>query len=293
MNAPSKIAKIEGMPALVVLSGGWRPEYMDVIRSEGLEALSIRVPGDDLTFLREMPDLRGLVLNAWDVRDLSVLEELERLETLTLNTPRQPRLRLDFAAFPGLRSLSLYWNAGFESLFASRQLDRLFVFGPPDPNLERFGSLASLSRLELSEGRRLKETRGIEHLGALTFLGLYLQSGLEALTDLGQARGLQELAIDGCKKLAAIDEVAGLASLTYLKLANCGEIASLQPIAELRHLERFFAWESTNVTDGDLSVLMRLPRLREVAMMSRRHYRPSVREVELAITTRVDDDGKS
>ena len=61
--------------------------------------LSIAVRGDDLSFLRALPELRGLVLNAGEVRDLSAVEALGALETLTLNTPAKPRLALDFGAF--------------------------------------------------------------------------------------------------------------------------------------------------------------------------------------------------
>lgn len=279
MNA--SVSEIEGLPALVVLSGGWRPDYADAMRDERLTALSIRVGEEDgLEFLREVPDLRGLVLNAGDIRDLAPIEELRQLETLTLNTPKRPRLNLDFGAFPNLRSLAMYWNRGFESVFGCRTLERLFVFDPPDTDLDRFADIDSLARLELSEGRKLNETAGIERFPDLKFFGLYFQAGLQALTGLSHAVTLEELAIESCKKLMAIDEVSGLTRLRRLKLADCGAIASLKPLAKLSDLDSFLAWESTNVADGDLSVLLRLPNLRDVALMSRRHYQPSVKEVE-------------
>lgn len=280
MSTTPRIAEVDGLPALVVLTEGWKDEYREIMLKEGLVALSIRVAGADLGFLKDLRDLRGLVLNASDVGDLTSLEVLSHLETLTLNTPKRPRLDLDFASFPRLRRLGVYWNAGFESLLACSALEELYVFDPPDSDLVRFGQLRSLRRLELSEGRRLKATTGIDQLPQLAVLGLYYQSGLEALTGLDRAVALRELAIESCKKLSAIDEVSQLEHLVTLKLANCGEIVSLQPLEGLRCLERFFAWESTKVADGDLTVLTRLPRLREVAMMSRRSYHPTVQEVE-------------
>jgi hypothetical protein len=273
-----KVGEIDGLPALVVLEGGWRDEYADMIASRGLAVLSIMVRGDDLSFLERLPGLRGLVLNAGEVRDLSAVQSLLRLETLTLNTPAKPRLSLDFGAFPLLERLRMYWNPGFESVFSCRRLETLWVFGPPDADLTRFGGMSGLRRLELSQGRKLSSTEGV---GELQFLGLYQQTGLEQLRFLPP--GLRVLAIESCKKLGSIDAVASLRHLQRLKVANCGEIASLAPLAGLVELEEFFAWESTRIVDGDLSVLLELPRLRQIGMQDRRDYRPRVPEIEAAL----------
>ena len=272
-----KIGEIDGLPALVVLEGGWRDEYVDMIETHGLAVLSIMVRGDDLSFLGRVPSLRGLVLNAGEVRDLSPVQSLAALETLTLNTPAKPRMELDFGAFPLLERLRMYWNPGFESVFSCGRLETLWVFSPPDADLARFGAMAGLKRLELSQGRKLVSTAGV---GALDFLGLYQQT---ALADLRDVAARQVLAIESCKKLGAIDEVAALTSVRRLKVANCGDIASLAPLAGLVELEEFFAWESTRVVDGDLSVLLSLPRLREIGMQDRSHYRPRVTEIEAAL----------
>lgn len=271
------ISEIDGLPALVVLEGGWREEYANVIEAQGLAALSIAVRGGDLSFLERLPELRGLVLNAGEVRDLSAVGALRGLETLTLNTPSRPRMPLDFTAFEHLRVLRTYWNPGFESLFASTTLESLYVFSPPDADLARFGALPRLRRLELSQGRRLASTAGV---GDVRFLGLYAQGGLTELT--GLPAGLEELELEGCKKLGTIDALAGL-RLRRLKVADCGDIASLAPLAGMDTLESLVAWESTRVLDGDLSVLRTLPRLRTLGMRDRREYRPRVSEIEAAL----------
>lgn len=272
-----RTGEVDGLPALVILEGGWRDSYADVMAAEGLSVLSIAVRGDDLSFLSRVPDLRGLVLNAGEVRDLSPVQALARLETLTLNTPTKPKLSLDFGAFGALRVLRMYWNAGFESVFGCASLESLFVFSQPDADLSRYGGLGALRRLELSQGRKLLSTRGV---GALDFLGLYHQGALAELADLPD---LRVLSLQTCKRIETLDGVAGCTSLTQLDVANCGDIASLAPLAGLRELERLGAWESTRVLDGDLSVLLSLPRLREVRMRDRREYRPRVGEIEAAL----------
>src|SRR6476619_5783256 len=47
---------------------------------------------------------------------------------------------------------------------------------------------------------------------------------------------------------------------------------------------REFWGRPCRITDGDLSVRLRLPKLREPAMRSRREYRPSVEEGTLALS---------
>jgi internalin A len=272
------IGEIDGLPALVVLEGGWRDEYANVIEAHGLAVLSIAIRDGDLSFLSRLPALRGLVLNAGAVRDLSPVGELRRLETLTLNTPAKPRLELDFASFPALRTLRMYWNPGFESVFGCAAMESLFVFGPPDADLARFGTLPRLRRLELSQGRKLASTAGVG--ASVRFLGLYQQGALSRLEDLPE---LEVLAIEGCKQLG---EIVTVPTLRSLKVANCGDIASLAPLRGLDALEEFLAWESTRVLDGDLSVLLELPRLRTVGMRDRREYHPRVAEIEEALRGR-------
>jgi hypothetical protein len=273
------IGEIDGLPALVVLAGGWRDEYANVIEAHDLAVLSIMVRGDDLSFLARVPRLRGLVLNAGEVRDLTPVSALHGLETLTLNTASKPRMDVDFTAFPQLRTLRMYWNAGFESVFDCQALESLFVFGPPDADLTRFGGIPTLRRLECSQGRKLTSTAGVG--AGVEFLGLYQQGALTELA--GLPPGLRVLAIEGCKQLGALPPLPS--SLTRLKVANCGDIASLAPLRGLDALEEFLAWESTRVLDSDLSVLSELPRLRVLGMRDRREYRPRVPEIEAALHT--------
>jgi internalin A len=276
------IGEIDGLPALVVLEGGWRDEYASVIEAHSLAVLSITVRGDDLSFLARVPRLRGLVLNAGEVRDLSAVAGLTHLETLTLNTASKPRMDLDLASFEALRTLRMYWNPGLESVFAATALESLFVFGQPDADLTRYGSLPNLRRLELSQGRKLLSTAGVG--GGVEFLGLYQQAALTELADL--PAGLRVLAIEGSKKLGELPPLPG--SLTRVKVANCGDIASLAPLRGLSELEELLAWESTRVLDGDLGVLLELPKLRVLGMRDRREYRPRVPEIEEALRARHD-----
>lgn len=286
MGKQFEITDLDGFPGLYVKHGGWRSEYSDLIRKNNLLALSVAVVESDLGFLEDHRDLRLLTLNAAAVADLRPLEGLRRLQMLTLNLPGRPRGELDFTAMPELRELGLYWNSGFDSLFDASGLEKLWLFNPPDPDLHRLRRLKRLTRLELSQGRKLMSIEGIESLSSLAFLGLYGQQGLESLAGIERAKTLRELNIESCKRLRAIHALAGLEGLEVLGLKNCGEIESLHPLTALQDLGALYAWESTNVLDGDLSPLLALPRLRILAMQSRRSYRPSVAEVETVLESR-------
>lgn len=102
---------------------------------------------------------------------------------------------------------------------------------------------------------------------------------------------LTRLDLEKVKALGSLNGVESLSYLRWLGIKNSGSIASLAPIAGLTELEGFYAWESTLVVDGDLEVLCRLPKLKTVALASRRHYRPSVAEVEALLRERRDAQG--
>jgi len=158
------VSERTGLQTLVLATAGWKDEYLEVIHSERVQALAIRVPDDGLSFLGRLTELRGLTLSAGSVRQLATLEALTELEDLTLNTLHRPKMPVDFGAFSKLKRLGIYWNPGFESVFACEQLQSLFMFGPPDADLTRFGGLQGLRRLEFSEGRRLRSLDGADQL---------------------------------------------------------------------------------------------------------------------------------
>ena len=80
-----------------------------------------------------------------------------------------------------------------------------------------------------------------------------------------------------------LESLRELLSLRYLGIGECGDLPSATELQTLIALEVLSAWGSTCFVDGDLSVLTRLPALREVRMRNRRHYRPAVTEIPAAI----------
>ena len=90
----------------------------------------------------------------------------------------------------------------------------------------RFGAMVGLRRLEFSQGRKLVSTAGVAGGG----VPRPLPAGARSRTCAGCRPRLRVLAIESCKKLGALDAVADAVGLTRLKVANCGDIASLAPL---------------------------------------------------------------
>ena len=74
--------------------------------------------------------------------------------------------------------------------------------------------------------------------------------------------------------------------LCSLRLSNCGDIKSLAPIAHLAGLEVLIFDESTRILDDNLSVLLDLPALRQIAFRNRRTYSHTCEELEERIRIR-------
>ncbi len=74
--------------------------------------------------------------------------------------------------------------------------------------------------------------------------------------------------------------------MRFFDLSEGGEIPTLAPLGGLVNLERLYLYDSTRVTDGDLSPIARLPRLKDFRMQNRRGYVPSVNQVQEVIAHR-------
>ena len=79
--------------------------------------------------------------------------------------------------------------------------------------------------------------------------------------------------------MTAIDAIGALENLRFLGVSDCGRIDSLGPLANLTELEVLYAWGSTRVLDGDLTPLLKLPKLREIRMRDRHEYKPRIRDI--------------
>jgi len=128
----------------------------------------------------------------------------------------------------------------------------------------------------------LESLSGLADWPKLKVLGVFLARRLQDTSDVAGLASLRELEFEDCPALDHLDHFEALVNVRFLGISECGDIESLAPIGSLDHVEVLYAWGSTRIVDGDLSPLARLPRLKEIRMRDRQHYKPHVAELPLA-----------
>jgi internalin A len=212
------------------------------------------------------------------------IESQRHLRDLNLNA--YFKTPVDFSVFTELQRLHLDWGPGAESIAAATQLEDLSINRYPGTDLALFRELARLRRLRLASGRRLTSLRGIEafrRLEELRLLDLRVLSDLDPIV--GVSETLRSLEFNTCRKIDRLDALRPLRNLTRLHVLNCGDIESLAPVLGLP-LEALLFYESTNIRDGDLGVLLKLPELTDTSFANRRHYSNTREEIQARLSAK-------
>jgi hypothetical protein len=270
---------------VLVVRGDWTPDAERLIergRVDGLRlnyALGYRERS--LDFLRAWP-LRSIEILARTVDDLSPVYRLAgTLKELHVTT--SPRARIDLALLPHLSSLSASWEQVHETFLASSSLRNIFLLGYTEPDLYPIAQLRLLESLRLKEIGGLRSLDGVERMPHLTQLHPIGARHLTDIDALAACPTIENLWMEASlRSVGRLDPIQSLVRLRFLEIGDCGGFDSIGPLAGLSQLQSLYAWGTTNVADGDLSVLTELPELKTLRMMNRRHYRPSVKDVMLS-----------
>ncbi len=258
---------------VLALTGPWRPAIADEIERRDVYVLRLSASngwvGADVSFLSELPGLRGLEIYGSTLRDVSPIECLRGLEFIGLECDF--RSALDFTVFPKLKSCFLTWKSGAESLLECPGLEHLNVSNYPYPDLSQLSCRARLTRLQLT-GRKISSLLGIEQCVRLDVLDLFDCPNLASLRGVEQVPSLRDIEIEQCKSVSSVEPIGYLSSLVSLVLNDCGNIESLDPLRRCQNLERLCFTGTTVIADGDLSVLESLPKLQAIRFADRRSY---------------------
>lgn len=225
--------------------------------------------GRTLDFLHEVgPLLVGLdVVGSLD--DDSAVSACVNLEDLSLNTDcSQP---IEWSRLSGLRHLFSYSSRLNLSFAQLSGLESLSVYGAKDSDLD----LVTSSRIHLLRLMSARITRipvgdtwsGLRQLEVLGAPKLVDFAGIASMPQ------LQSLFLEKCRALNSLASVGECVRLARLAVSDCGPVESLTPLIACEELVEIFFDGSTNVLDGDLSVLGALPNLTRAMYRHRRHYR--------------------
>ncbi|WP_432889211.1 hypothetical protein ACQPYH_09740 [Kribbella sp. CA-245084] len=237
----------------------------------------------DLRFLDGLP-VRNLVVIDRRLQSLDPIYSLaSTLRSMSLTV--DPALTVDLERLPGLTEVGADWGQIRQTFGFAVHLVRLFVRRYTEDDLSVLASAAGLETLVMKDRPRLTSLDGLPGLAALRHLGIYLAG---RLSDTGAVRGaiLRELHLEACKKVTTLDDIATCGDLEVLNLSDGASFSSAEPLRALTKLQDLFLYGSTRIMDGDLSPIADLPELRELRMQSRRHYRPSVEEIQNLMTER-------
>lgn len=255
------------------VTGEWSLAVEDCIRSQNIKELELNDAkgwrGSDIGFVERLPGLDAFTVIDHSIKDVSAIHTLGGLKYLDVNT--YCKTPVDFGRFPLLSECALEWRPRSESLFAHQGIKKVFVNKCPLKDLRPMAMMTSLESLSLASPK-LETLQGIEALTALTFLGLYVARRLTSVNGVQAVPSLVHLEVNDCPKVRDIAPIGTLHRLRNLHLCNDGDIETIKPVRELKELEQFLFYESTNVLDGDLSPLKSLPKLRHVTFMDRKHY---------------------
>ncbi len=220
--------------------GPWRSEFEEVYLSHDVKGVCINQTiswkGCSLDFLKRLLDLRSLHLGIDVPMDLTVLGELEGLETLGL-TWRVPGASspgvIDFQRLSRLKECLISWHPNFAAVLKLKTLRYLFLFDAP-----------RLKGLDLTALPRLAEL-ALDSCPALTQIDLSQEAKLFALelTNCGKfqpiwprlAPDLLYLCLHG-RIGFELDEIAAANNLRFLWIVLSGR-QSWDVLRDLPHLE--------------------------------------------------------
>lgn len=234
-------------------------EVVREVRDRGVRALS--VPGPDIGFVRELPDLE--FLRVGDCRDVSPALGLSRLRSFSAVSWRG---RVDGDAWPRLRWFGAGEvprdGGGLESVLGHDAVRSLWLGRFRGTDLSAV-TAPRLRELHLGPASALESLAGLEqHADRLEVLDLHSTPSLTSVAVLAQMRRLAVLGVGGARHVTTLDEVAQAPSLRFLRIDELKGVESLAPLAGHASLEFVVLGR---VRDKDLGPLHDLPRLRLVA----------------------------
>lgn len=261
---------------VVALTSAISDEMLKVLRRNDIKELELNDGkgwrGKNIDFIKEFSNLVAFEILRFTINDVSPVHYLHNLRRLHIDT--YCKTPIDFSSFPSLEDIAMEWRPKCESLFNCRSLKRVFInhYVGKEKNLSPFSNLKNLEHLHVATPR-INSIGDLSGVNKLNFLGISYASKLKSLAGIEVLnKSLRAIDLQWCKAFKKIDEIGKLTNLEVLNLGFCREIESLAPLKSLKKLKVFHFYDSTNILDGDLTVLKKLPNLREVSFQDRKHY---------------------
>lgn len=274
----------------LVVTGDWSDQARNMISGGLADGLVLNYAkgfsARDLRFLQDLPIRRLHVLDR-ALNDLGPVYSLA--STLTaLRVQTDPQTPLDLDRLPLVTALSVGWSQIQGSLRYAPQLERLFILSYSEEDLTPLTVAPNLVRVVMKDYPRVRSLNGLEGLPWLAELGIHVAQRLEDISAVERLASpiLTTLELASCRQISDLSAVSACSALSFFDASEGGDLPSASFLAGLEQLEGLYLYGSTRVLDGDLRPIAELPRLTDFRMQNRRHYSPSVKEIQEAISRR-------
>jgi len=256
-----------------VVKGLWQDAYVKLLLDKNVQEIELNDGkgwcGENVDFLRLIPNLKSLILIDFSIKSIEAIHSLSELVKLEIST--YCKAPINFNAFPNLVECGFEWIKGSDSLFEASSIQKLFINTYDKKNSDVFSKLFNLKELSILNSP-IENIQGLSVLKDLKVLRLGNLKKVTSLQGLQNLHELEELEIQRCKGISAISEVLYLSKLKRLLLIDLGDITSIKGIENLTELNDFLFYESTNIVDGDLLPITKLNSLKKISYQNRKHY---------------------
>ena len=261
---------------VAVLRSAWHPKIAPYLANKGIKGMKLhRSHGfkcENYNFLNDLGflELLSLAPGSNNHSGPMPISKLTRLKRLSI--PFRHQHLLDFTNLTKLQSCSLQWNNKVSSIFESKSLNRLQLSGLNWRYANGLSCLTTLENLELSHCG-IRSFDPINKLTNLSRLSLQVCHSLENLDGIEALQNLRQLHLSEVHKITSLECLRPLKNLEALIISDARDIKSVAPLEELKNLRAvWIAGTRTNIVDGDLTPLTKLPKLGMLVLGNKRHY---------------------
>jgi len=268
-----------------VLTGSWQDDFKKHI--DGSRVIGIRLSksmgweAENLDFLSQLAGLRTIEIFNWDVKDISILEQHQQIESISLECAFK---KFDFSKLTNLRYSYVRWRPGAETLFHCTGIEYLQIDNYPFEDFTPLRELKNINNLNLLS-RKLVNCTGIESLSNLEKLTLSYCTSFGDIMAIGKSNNLREINFTSCKKVNDVTDIGKLHKLTKLLMENCVSVSSVKPLLGCTALQELYLI-GMSIDDGDLSPLLEIKNLQEVAIAKKRHHSHTSQEINDLLSMR-------
>jgi hypothetical protein len=262
----------------------WDPSFASIIKSEKCSAVSLGAAfgTEDSTQLALQQSIEYLTVNSYPASDASPFQEMHWLKGLSIGAAKLSA-PFNFLKLVSLEALSVTWQDNkMTGLFEHTGLRKLLIDNYPYVDLSPLAGMTGLERLEVRSRRNLRSVAGLERLPRLRQFGVVFGPHLTIQRDDRLPPSIEKVDFYSCKSLSRIDPLGRLPWLKDVRLDKCGHIESLAPLRQCRELTDLLCFDTIS-DDGDMAFLAQMPKLIDLRMQWRKHFRPEKEVITAAV----------